>query len=223
MDGSRSYRVTFTDREMSPDGRWDRDAWRGTLALCLDSFMGEKPSHMPFAQARLLAGPEALSVIFRVEDRWVRAMVRGYQGPVWTDSCVEFFFTPGASLSEGYFNIEVNCGGAVLFQHQQARDRERVLVGEMDAARLRVSHSLPERVDPEIVDPVTWTVEYQVPYEVLAKYAPVAKPASGVSWRANFYKCGDATSHPHWLTWSPVGWPTPDFHRPEFFGTLLFG
>ncbi len=168
MEGSRSYQVALTDSAVRPEGDWDRDAWRGTLALSLDNYMGEKPSHIPFAQARLLAAPEALSVIFRVQDRWVRAVVRDYQGPVWTDSCVEFFFTPGPSISEGYFNIEVNCGGAVLFQHQKGRDRERILVEERDGARLGVSHSLPERVDPEIVGPITWTVEYLVPYEVLA-------------------------------------------------------
>ena len=40
--------------------------------------------------------------------------------------------------------------------------------------------------------------------------------------RANFYKCGDKTAHPHYLSWSPIDTPKPDFHRPEFFGELLF-
>ena len=39
--------------------------------------------------------------------------------------------------------------------------------------------------------------------------------------RANFYKCGDETAHPHFLSWSPIGTPSPDFHRPEFFGELI--
>ncbi|MDA0991466.1 MAG: carbohydrate-binding family 9-like protein, partial [Verrucomicrobia bacterium] len=48
------------------------------------------------------------------------------------------------------------------------------------------------------------------------------RPAPGVSWRSNLYKCGDATSHPHWLTWSPIDRPKPDFHVPDQFGTLTF-
>ena len=40
--------------------------------------------------------------------------------------------------------------------------------------------------------------------------------------RANFYKCGDKTAHPHFLSWNPVEVPHPDFHRPEFFGKLIF-
>ena len=36
-----------------------------------------------------------------------------------------------------------------------------------------------------------------------------------------FYKCGDKTAHPHFLSWNPVGTPAPDFHRPDFFGELI--
>ena len=45
---------------------------------------------------------------------------------------------------------------------------------------------------------------------------------AGQTWRANFYKCADASVFPHWLTWSRVGLPEPDFHQPAFFGTLEF-
>ena len=37
----------------------------------------------------------------------------------------------------------------------------------------------------------------------------------------NFYKCGDATLLPHYLSWSQIDTEQPDFHRPEFFGELL--
>ena len=39
---------------------------------------------------------------------------------------------------------------------------------------------------------------------------------------ANFYKCGDKTAHIHFVSWSPIGCEKPDFHRPEYFGTLEF-
>jgi hypothetical protein len=50
----------------------------------------------------------------------------------------------------------------------------------------------------------------------------VEKPGPGVTWRANFYKCADKTSHPHWLTWAPVNYPKPKFHLPEYFGRIEF-
>ena len=39
---------------------------------------------------------------------------------------------------------------------------------------------------------------------------------------ANFYKCGDETQKPHYLSWSPVKTSKPDFHSPEYFGKLIF-
>ncbi len=61
-----------------------------------------------------------------------------------------------------------------------------------------------------------------LPVEILKKYASVEKPAPGVTWKANFYKCADKTSYPHWLTWNPVDHPSPNFHLPQYFGAIVF-
>ena len=53
-------------------------------------------------------------MIFRVEDRYVRAVSKNYHDSVCKDSCAEFFFTPGTDISAGYFNVEINCGGVML-------------------------------------------------------------------------------------------------------------
>jgi hypothetical protein len=45
---------------------------------------------------------------------------------------------------------------------------------------------------------------------------------NGLKATANFYKCGDGTPEPHFVTWNPVGTENPDYHRPEFFGKVLF-
>lgn len=201
---------------------WDATAWQAVPPLAVDLPVGEIPDHRPRTLARLLWDEESLHVIFRVEDRFVRAVAERYQDQVCTDSCVEFFFTPGADLGQGYFNIEMNCGGTALFRHQLGRGTGRREVAEADGCRLEPAHTLPVRVDPELPGPLTWAVAYRVPFEVLERYAPVVRPRPGAAWRANLYKCGDATSHPHWLAWSPVDLPKPDFHRPEFFGILRF-
>jgi hypothetical protein len=201
---------------------WEDPAWRDLPALAVDLPVGGHPSHAPRTLARLCWDAQCLHVMFRVEDRYVRAVVDRYQGPVSTDSCVELFFTPGTHVQDGYFNIEMNCGGTTLFRHQHGRGiRRREVTGE-DGRLLEPAHTLPSRVDPEMSGPVTWLVSYRVPFDVLARYSPVQRPRAGAAWRANLYKCGDATSHPHWLAWSPVDVSPPDFHRPEFFGTLRF-
>ena len=203
------------------DADWQKVAWEGVSPLVLQHYMGERPEHRPKVEAKMAHNGQALYVVFRVEDRYVRAVARGYQGNVSRDSCVEFFFTPGVDLGLTYFNVEINCGGAMLF-HYNPEGGETVLVDRSDCNRVEIAHSMPEIVDPEIAEPVTWTLEFRLPFDVVEKYCPSAtRPSPGATWRANLYKCADETSHPHWLTWAPVDFPRPKFHVPECFGTLV--
>ena len=89
--------------------------------------------------------------------------------------------------------------------------------------QVKIFHSLPERIDPELTEPTTWQVAFFVPFTIFTAQCPsVTAPQPGDTWRANLYKCGDETSHPHWASWSPIG-EALDFHVPEYFGELTFG
>ncbi|MFC2158292.1 carbohydrate-binding family 9-like protein [Acidobacteriota bacterium] len=219
---SNIYDVTRLTSEIKIDARWDKSPWSEVQALPISRYMGDKPAHIPHVQAKVLWDKEAIYVIFRVEDNYVRAVTTRYQGPVYRDSCVEFFFTPGTDISFGYFNLEVNCGGTALFNFQKKPREDVVSIPEEDFQKIVIAHTMPKKVEPEIESPVVWAVEYRIPYKILKEYTDVTPPSPGVEWRANFYKCADLTSHPHWLTWSPVNFPRPNFHLPEFFGTLVF-
>lgn len=217
-----TYHVARLTQAPTLDAQWDKTPWNKIPAETIGRYMGAKPEHFPQTQVKVAYDSAALYVIFRVADRYVRAVTTAPQGPVCKDSCVEFFFTPGGDVTQGYFNLEVNCGGTPLLYHQKERGKEAVALPADDYRQITIAHSLPKVVEPEIAAPTTWTVEYRLPFAILKKYCPVAMPAPGVTWRANFYKCGDNTSHPHWLTWAPVARPQPDFHRPECFGILRF-
>ncbi len=91
-----------------------------------------------------------------------------------------------------------------------------------DIEKIEMAHSLPELIDPEISDPVTWTLEYRIPFVMLEKYSKVTRPETGVEWRANFYKIAENSSNPHYITWSVVENSKPNFHLPRFFGHLKF-
>ncbi|MDD9300949.1 MAG: diguanylate cyclase [Desulfobacter sp.] len=188
---------------------WDGFPWKEMPCLRLENYMGAKPEHFPEVVVKLSYNTRAVFVMFQVKDRYVRALAGKDQDEVYKDSCVEFFFTPGPDLSKGYFNLEMNCGGTMLF-HFQRQPREKRI------------HSLPSIVDPEIKAPVVWIVGYEIPFSLLKKYCRVSMPGPQTHWRVNFYKCGDKTSHPHWLTWSPIDLPAPDFHHPQSFGRLEF-
>jgi len=217
-----TYKIKRLTQPLTIDGNWDKPAWQNVEPIELTYHMGKKPEHFPKIQAKLLYDERAVYVIFRADDQYVRAVADKHQGPVCRDSCVEFFFTPGIDVKKGYFNLEMNCGGTMLFKFQVI-PRESTSIDPADVERVEVAHSLPRIVEPEITEPTVWTVEYRLPTDMLTKHLPDAvMPAPGATWRANFFKCADRTTHQHWLTWSFVDRPRPDFHVPECFGTLEF-
>jgi hypothetical protein len=206
-------------------GLFDGPAWGRAGIMELSHFRAEGGSHHPRTSARLLYDEERLFGIFRVRDRYVRSVRAGYGEPVYKDSCVEFFVRP--DRGRGYFNFEFNCGGAFLSSYiinperTASGFRDFCPIPEDEAGDVAVCHSLPRIVDPEISGPVTWTLEFSIPFALLERYAgPLGCPA-GRRWRANLYKCGDETSHPHWASWQPV--PELNFHMPEHFGEIVFG
>lgn len=222
--GMKTYRVKRLSAPIKVDADWAKAVWRDAEAIVLANHMGPRPEHFPKTQAKLAYDDESLYVIFRVEDRYVRAVAEKHQDSVCVDSCVEFFFTPRTDPENaGYFNLEMNCGGTMLFNYQLIPWKNRKPVSEADLARIETATTLPKRVEPEVTAPTTWVVEYRLPFDLLSNYIDEwTQPAPGVEWRANVYKCADATSHPHWLTWSPVDHPRPNFHLPQYFGRLLF-
>jgi hypothetical protein len=183
--------------------------------------------HRPATQVKMLYSAAALHLFFRVQDRHVRCVHTQPQAPVCRDSCVEFFFEP--KPGGGYLNLEANCGGAFLCHH--IRDPRRVPGGFADAtpldpawlARIRVFHSLPARVEPELAGPVEWSLEFSLPLALVEAQVGPLGPLPGQTWRGNFQKCADQTSHPHWATWAPHDAAQPlNFHQPAFFAPLHF-
>ncbi len=217
------YRVKRLPEDQETPISWDAPGWRDIPAAVLTCYMGEKPSHFPKTAVKLAYGKTALSGIFRVEDQYVLAVATHNQQSVCRDSCVEFFFSPAPDSDQGYFNFEVNCGGIFLFHFHPLSTREDfVELPETLCNKVDCRPSLLQIVNPEIGDSTIWTVSFRIPFDILEKFCRSTIPGPGSVWCCNFYKCADATSHPHWLTWAPVDVPKPDFHRPEFFGTLLF-
>ena len=108
-----------------------------------------------------------------------------------------------------------------LFGAHVAGSKDETFTAE-DFATVVTANSLKGPIDPEIAEPTTWTLEYKIPLSLLEKFTKIERPKPGVAWRANFYKCADDASHPHWLTWSPVTHAKPSFHLPKYFGFLVF-
>lgn len=217
----KSYTVEKLNHILEVNGDWNKAPWKDIRSLEVKEWMGFEPKHKPKVSAKLTYDKGAVYVIFRVEDRYVKCLRTSYQDEVYKDSAVEFFFSPSNDTSLGYFNLEINCGGTALYKFR-SEERGTVLIPKSLFDEIEIAHSLPKIVNPEIESEVIWTIEMRIPLNILEKFYPLTKPASEVKWRANFYKIADDSSHPHYLTWAKVEHPKPNFHLPEFFGTLIF-
>ncbi len=216
------YDISRSPNSLRINADWNKHQWQKIKPILVGNFMGSKPCFFPHVHSKMMYDNENLYIIFCVQDRYVRCITNEINGPVWEDACVEFFFSPDISFPERYFNLEVNCGGTPLMHYNIIPNMKIIPLEVKDIKMVEIAHSMPRLIDPEITEPVTWTVEYRIPVRMLEKYSRVIYPEPGISWKANFYKIAENSSNPHYLTWSEVQNPTPDFHLPQYFGVINF-
>lgn len=216
-----TYTIRATTSRPHLDGQWDSPVWQKAETARIEWFHPKSSEHHPKTEARALYSDAGIHVIFRVEDRYVRSITTEYMGPVYKDACVEFFVQPKAD--KGYFNFEINCGGTLLLSYATRTADGRRNYDEVPpelGSRVEIFHSMPKTVEPELPGPVTWFVEYFIPFSLFEHYIGPLGIVAGQTWRGNFYKCAENNSHPHWGAWSPVG-DELDFHQPDKFGQLV--
>lgn len=155
-----------------------------------------------------------LVLLYDVKDELVRASATHDFENVWEDSCVEFFVQREGEKT--YRNFECNILGTLLASQRENRN---------DAQRLTSFMPLISRfstIQPRITadrHACDWTMFIEIPKEALG-FAETEN-LSEQTLRANFYKCGDNTPEPHYLSWNPIDVENPNFHLPEFFGKLI--
>jgi hypothetical protein len=194
--------------------------WAGRPTLSLGHYLWLDNGYRPPVEVCLVRSPSFLNLRFRVGERRVRVRYTKFQDPVYKDSCVEFFVDMFPDRRLGYVNFETNAAGTLLAAFGPDRSRRTSLWPE-DLAGFEAVASIPGPIDGEH-GAAEWTLEYRVPLALFSRlYGEDVR--SGHRAAANFYKCGDETEVPHYGAWSPVGTPRPDFHRPEYFGDLVFG
>ena len=221
----KKYIITFTKQPPDIDSTWKSDAWKNVPALQVSCFRNESSQHQPQTQCKLLYDCDNIYGIFQVNDRYVRCVHTEFQSEVYKDSCVEFFIQPEGT--DAYFNFEFNCGGAMLASYITdptriaGSVREFIPLTPEDNREIKRYTSLPLTIEPEITSPLTWFLGFSIPFAVLRRYTAIPAETGDHFWRANFYKCGNETSRPHWGSWSPVH--ELNFHLPADFGEIRFG
>ena len=117
--------------------------------------------------------------------------------------------------SKEYWNFEFNCIGTVNASHRVERTSPTRLTDE-EISTIRRYASCGTRPFEEMEGVFAWNLTVAIPYSLIGIDASNLPDYI----LGNFYKCGAKMSLPHYLSWAPINTPTPDFHRPEFFGKI---
>ncbi len=159
---------------------------------------------------QLVYDDEYFTVRFTVEESDPLCEKKNHFEWVHEDSCVEFFvnFTP--EQSNKYINFEVNAAGIM---------NVAIRTDRYDGIPLTLEEVQNLQIHPEIQED-KWIVTYKISYELIKKYFPEFDIQTCNYIYANFYKCGEHTKLVHFVSFYKVETPTPDFHRPEYFGKI---
>jgi hypothetical protein len=154
---------------------------------------------------------------YYVTEQWFKAEKTETNQDVYEDSCVEFFMSPSADGI--YYNLEFNGIGTCLMGSGTGRENSRRADPRI-IDRIRRMTSVGNKSVKERKGEFSWTLTMAIPLDVFFHHK--ITELKGKTFRANFYKCGDKLSVPHYVTWNPVKTEKPDYHRPEYFGLLKF-
>jgi len=136
---------------------------------------------------------------------------KNYGDPVCKDSCLEVFVNFDPKDGDLYLSCEANSIGTIESNVGTGRhgriptDKKTGMLPDIDTGR----------------DGDYWWVGNFLSLDLLSEVFGDIDTTSGAEYRANFYKCGDCTETEHYITWSPIDLPGPEFHCPEFFGRLV--
>ena len=170
--------------------------------------------YKPSVTFKIAHSDKAVAILFEVSEEHLKAVAMEDNGPVWEDSCVEFF----AQWPDGkhYTNFEMNCIGTLLAARRTSRhDPEHFSTDRM--SMIRHFTSLPHQKTDIVAEGQSWWAVEVIPFEILG-YS--GKPSE---LKANLYKCGDKCEKVHFLSWSEIELESPDFHCPDFFGKIVLG
>lgn len=168
-----------------------------------------------FASVSLAHDSNYLFLNFMTCGEHLKALVDNDQGPVSKDSCVEFFVSPVPD-SPQYWNFEFNCIGRINASHRTARPTPTRL-SETELSTILTWPSAGTQPFDELSGVHTWSILIAIPLSLIG----VKYNGREVAMTGNFYKCGSATSSPHYLSWAPINTEKPDFHQPSFFAPII--
>ena len=200
---AQSSEYVYSIQKVSGDIDWD-----SIPTIPIDKVLWT-PDYGIRAEGQLCYDDENLYVHQRAVESDIRAENTEPLSPVYEDSCLEFFFK--LEDSPNYFNFEINPNGC-LGNKFGPKKTDRISIVRDDAPEYFDIHA--DRTSDG------WEVYYKIPLKYIQLFYPDYTFTGKLA--ANMYKCGNKTVNKHYLSWTMIDLDTPNFHCPQFFGTLEF-
>ena len=135
---------------------------------------------------------------------------------VCNDSCMEAFFNLPGMVKSAYFNFEFNANGVIFLGWGESREN-RITVDPAIIKKYITIMAYGNDI------PATQRGEWSLTVIINKELFPVLTGHEFTSGECggNFYKCGERAIS-HFISWDEIIMDHPDFHRPEYFGKLIF-
>jgi hypothetical protein len=176
----------------------------------------ENYAYKPQVTFKIAHTNTAILLDFYVREKYIRALETHTNGQVFKDSCVEFFISFDKL---NYYNFEFSCIGTTHLAYGLGKCNRQLVSNEI-IHQIKKKSSLGDQPFSEKSGDFEWHLTTRIPVSCFA--FDYIKTLKGLNATANFYKCGDETTEPHYLSWKPIQADNPNFHRPEFFGDIFF-
>ena len=156
---------------------------------------------------------DAIILTYSVSENYTQARFHAINDPVYNDSCVEFFISFNMPY---YYNLEFNCLGIAMIGYGKNRSMRDLLQEDI----IRTVRSYPTLKPGFDEGPRQWQLTVMIAVDVFC-YDNISS-LEGMQAHANFYKCGEQLPQRHYCAWNAIDSPKPNFHLPEYFGSIVF-
>jgi len=213
------YTVMRTTEKMVIDGILDEQDWARAKSTGPFTFPWWKEGEQEQTEVKMLWDDTFLYVSYTCDDKHIWAVHYDTNSTTYMDDCVELFWTPGPQTSDKYYMFEINCMGNRLSVYKGSGNsiHERI-------SRIMVPHiaqTIRGTVNNDDNTDTGWIIELAIRFSDYTELSPDMKPSSGDVWRAGLNRCGGSTNAQD-SQWSPEVGEEPSFHRPAYFGRIIF-
>lgn len=181
----------------------------------IDNLLWTDTGYFPEVNFTIGYTDQGIALKYFVKEQHTTAVYTTVNDPVYKDSCVELFI--GFDTDGNYYNLEFNALGTALVGYGINR-HGRQEVPAINVAKIKALSDIRLADSSEKLN--AWELTLLIPFDVFVHHNITTLKQR--ECQVNFFKCGDDLPEPHFISWSNIPSPEPDFHLPQFFGKLIF-